>query len=69
MIRLRINGRDVELPAPTPLLEYVAQLGVDPRAVAIEINGRILERADFATTTLEAGDEVELVRMVGGGAG
>lgn len=66
-MRLRINGRDVELPGPTPLLDYLAGLGVDPRAVAVELNARILDREEFPGVHLEAGDRVEIVRMVGGG--
>ena len=64
----RINGRDVELDDPTPLLDYLAKLGVDPRAVAVEQNGEILQRDDYATATLREGDVVEIVKMVGGGA-
>lgn len=68
MIRLQINGKAVTLPEETALVAYLGGLGVDPRAVAVEINGRILERSDFATTQLRDGDLVEVVRMVGGGA-
>jgi len=67
MIRLRINGREVELPGPTPLLDYLGTLGVDPRGVAVELNDRILERAELPSAVLGGGDVVEIVRMVGGG--
>ena len=67
MIALQVNGRRVELGGPTPLLDYVADLGVDPRAIAVEINGEILERDAYAARTLQEGDVVEIVRMVGGG--
>lgn len=67
MISLEVNGRRVELERPTPLVEYIERLGVDPRAVAVEHNGEILERSAYASTTLRAGDRVEIVRMVGGG--
>lgn len=66
-IRLRINGRDVELSGPTPLPEYLGGLGVDARAVAVELNERILERSELPAAVLRAGDVVEIVRMVGGG--
>ena len=68
MIELQVNGRRVELAAPTPLLEYLATLGVSHRAVAVEHNGVILERDLYPKTTLQQGDVVEIVRMVGGGA-
>jgi sulfur carrier protein len=67
VISLQVNGKNVELEAPTPLLEYLEKLGVNPRAVAVEHNGEILERAAYAGVTLREGDRVEIVRMVGGG--
>jgi thiamine biosynthesis protein ThiS len=67
VVRLKVNGKPVELEAPTPLVAYLRSLGVDPRAVAVEVNERIIERADFEQTTLQADDVVEIVRMVGGG--
>lgn len=67
MIALKVNGRAVELPETTPLLDYVRQLGVDPRAIAVEINGEIIQREAFAGCRLHDGDAVEIVRMVGGG--
>jgi thiamine biosynthesis protein ThiS len=68
VITLRVNGKPVELPGPTPLLDYVGRLGVDPRAIAVEVNGEILQRDGYAGCTLADGDAVEIVRMVGGGA-
>jgi len=67
MISLQVNGKKVELEHPTRLLDYLDQLGVNQRAVAVELNGTILERAAFEGVTLQQGDNVEIVRMVGGG--
>ena len=67
MIALQVNGKEVELEGPTSVLAYIEKLGVSPRAVAVEHNGAIIERDAYATTTLNAGDTVEIVRMVGGG--
>ena len=67
MIALQVNGRPVELTGPTPLLDYLRGLGADPRAVAVEVNGEILQRERYGDCTLGDGDVVEIVRMVGGG--
>jgi len=67
MISLEVNGKHVELEGPTPLLAYIDQLGVNPRSIAVEHNGEILERAAYSSITLREGDRVEIVRMVGGG--
>jgi len=67
MIHLQINGKSVTLAEETALSTYLGDLGVDARAVAVEVNGRILERSDIAITVLRDGDLVEVVKMVGGG--
>jgi sulfur carrier protein len=68
VIALQINGKRVELERPTALLAYLEQLGVNPRAVAVEHNGEIIERSGYEAVTLRDGDQVEIVRMVGGGS-
>jgi sulfur carrier protein len=69
VITVQINGKQVELVGPTPLLAYLERLGVEPRAVAVEYNGAIVERSDYAGVLLSDGDALEIVRMVGGGSG
>lgn len=69
MIGVQVNGKPVELTGPTRLLDYLRSLGVDARTVAVEVNGDILERERYAACTLGDGDTIEIVRMVGGGAG
>jgi sulfur carrier protein len=67
MITLQVNGKEVELDAPIPLVLYLEKLGVNPRTVAVEHNGEIIQRTSFAAVVLQEGDRVEIVRMVGGG--
>jgi len=67
MIAVKVNGRRVDLDGPIALLTYLEKLGVSSRAVAVELNGEILERPAYANAMLSDGDVVEIVRMVGGG--
>ena len=67
MITVQVNGKPVELERATPLLAYLEQLGVNPKAIAVEHNGTIIERAAYEGVTLNQDDNVEIVRMVGGG--
>jgi len=67
LIALQVNGKRVELEGPTALPAYLAELGVNPRSVAVEHNGSIIERAAYDSLVLDDGDVVEIVRMVGGG--
>ncbi len=68
MERLRVNGREIEFSHPTALPDYLRELGVDPRAIAVEHNGEIIQRTVYDACLLRDGDVVEIVRMVGGGA-
>ena len=67
MIRLTINGEEQEFPDATPLSEYVTSLGVSPKMIAIAYNGEVLRRDQWAEVTLSEGDNLEVVRAVGGG--
>ena len=67
MIALEINGKHVELDGPMGLVEYLEKLELNPRAIAVEHNGEIIERASYPSIVLHDGDRVEIVRMVGGG--
>jgi sulfur carrier protein len=62
-----LNGEPHRLPAGSTLLDLVAGLGRDPRTVAVERNGEIVRRADYAATALAAGDRLEVVHFVQGG--
>lgn len=67
MIRLQVNGKPRDVEQPASLLALLEQIGVDPRIVAVERNGEIVKRTAFAETPIAEGDQLEIVRMVGGG--
>ena len=45
----------------------LAALGIDPRRVAVEHNLVVVKRGAYDETTINDGDEVEVVNFVGGG--
>lgn len=63
---VKINGIDFNA-AGQPLTEYLSTNGYNPTRIAIEYNGEILPKAQYAETILADGDEVEIVNFVGGG--
>jgi len=62
-----INGEKTELPAPRTIAQLLAEQGFAGRAVAVEVNKKIVPRKLHADTTLRDGDQVEMVTLVGGG--
>ena len=67
MIRLTINGKPRELPAPTGLIQYLESLDLSTQFIAVGYNGEVIEKDNFHEITLSDGDVVEIVRPVGGG--
>ena len=63
-----INGQARTIAAGTTLAALIEELGLGDRRVAVERNREVVPRAQHATTTLAAGDRVELVTFVGGGS-
>ena len=65
---IRLNGDPFELTAPLTVSALLTSLDIDARRVAVELNLVVLERAAFDTTVIQAGDTMEIVNFVGGGA-
>ena len=65
--RVTINGKVEELPAGLTVAELLERRGIHTTLVAVEHNGRILGREEFARATITAGDTLEIVHFVGGG--
>ncbi len=66
-MRIKLNGEPYDLAGPVTVSELLARLGIDGRRVAVEVNLVVLKRAALDQTTIDDGDEVEIVNFVGGG--
>lgn len=64
---LLVNGEERRVPGPASAADLLRHLGLDERAVVVELNRRIVRRPELPATSLQAGDVVELVHFVGGG--
>ncbi len=65
-MQITINGKLEELQANT-IMDILKHKAVDPHMVAVELNTRIIERAQLETTTVKEGDTVEFLFYMGGG--
>lgn len=66
-LQITLNGDGYEVAGPLTVAELLARLEIDARRVAVEHNLVVLKRDAFDRTTVQAGDEVEIVNFVGGG--
>jgi thiazole synthase len=62
-----INGERKQITAGVTLLELLSELELDPRAVVVEHNRKIVRRVGLSDVTVNDGDAIELVHFVGGG--
>jgi thiamine biosynthesis protein ThiS len=67
-MQLQINGDAREFPDGLNISGLVAQLGMKPDRVAVELNLEIVPRSSWEATVLKSGDKLEIVHFVGGGA-
>jgi len=65
-VRLKVNGEEIDTVAAT-VLQLLQEKEIKPERVAVEVNVKVLKRADFERYSLHEGDVVEIVYFVGGG--
>ena len=64
---LTINGEQKAFGGMSNVAALVAELGLDPRKVAVERNLEIVPRSAYGQTALADGDRIEIVHFIGGG--
>ncbi len=62
-----VNGERRVVAAGASAFDVVAELGLESRPVAVEVNERVVPRRELAERVLSAGDRLEIVTLVGGG--
>jgi len=66
-VQIELNGETREVDEGLTVAGLLERLGPKGVQVAVEVNARVIRRAEHATHVLAAGDRVELVTFVGGG--
>lgn len=67
LVDVEINGEPRHARRGITLAELLGDLSLDPRAVVVEHNRRIVRRDALGTVRVADGDRFELVHFVGGG--
>ena len=66
-IEVTINGEPRLVPSRSTVAEVVRHLELPTERVAVELNQRVVRRAEWSETPISAGDRLEIVHFVGGG--
>ena len=66
-LAIQVNGEPRRIPGGLTIAGMLAELGLDPRKVAVERNFEIVPRSTLAEVPVADGDAFEIVHIVGGG--
>ena len=67
MLDLTVNGTTTDVGDARTIADVVARMGLTSKKIAVERNGEIVPRSQYAATPVRAGDRLEIVGAVGGG--
>ena len=61
------NGQSIVATLPCSIEEFLVAQGLLPRSVVVEHNGGAVAPSEFSKRQLNAGDRLEIVKIVAGG--
>ncbi|HEY0984391.1 sulfur carrier protein ThiS [Schlesneria sp.] len=67
MLSILVNGEQQSVAPGLTVAELLASLKLNPRFLAVELNRRVIPRAEHSQTKIAAHDQIEIVTLVGGG--
>ena len=68
LIQITLNGKPNEIAGGSTVSDILLKWKVRPELVTVEVNENILQKLDYDGTEIKAGDRVEFVFYMGGGA-
>jgi sulfur carrier protein len=66
-MRIQVNEQDRDVPDGTTVAALLQILSIPATRAAVEVDRRLVRRADHAVHVLQPGAQVEIVTLVGGG--
>ena len=63
-----VNGKKLEVTDGATITALLEELNINPLRVAIQLNLEIIKRERYDTTTLRAGDKLEIITFMAGGS-
>ncbi len=66
-VSIQVNGEPRLVAEGLTIVDLLAELGLRPDRVAVEMNRAIVKQPRWADTAIPPGAELEIVQFVGGG--
>ena len=67
MARIQLNGRKLELKNKDTILTLLKRYKIDGKKIAVELNGKIINRNKYKIVYVKNKDKIEIVHFIGGG--
>ena len=67
MARIQLNGRKLELKNKHSIFTLLKRYKMDGKKIAVELNGKIINRDKYKTVYVKNKDKIEIVHFIGGG--
>ena len=66
-IKIRANGKIKSIPENYKMSDFVKNLNIPIKKVAIELNQEIIDKKKMDKINLKKNDRIEIVHFIGGG--
>jgi len=67
MIDISANSKKINIDSNISIFNFLVSINQNPKRCLVELNGSVVQSADFATTILQDNDKLEIIRLVAGG--
>ena len=67
MAKIQLNGKQFLLDKKYSLISLLKKFKINEKKVAVELNGKIVNKNKFSSTVIKNKDKLEVVHFIGGG--
>ena len=67
MAKIQLNGKQFVLDKKYSLISLLKKFKINEKKVAVELNGKIVNKNKFSSTVIKNKDKLEVVHFIGGG--
>ncbi len=67
MAKIQLNGSKRVISSKFSILSLLKKYKIDSKKVAVELNGKIVNKSKYKLVYLKDKDKVEIVHFIGGG--
>ena len=67
MAKIQLNGKKIQLKQKILLSKLLKKYKLDRKKIAVELNGKIVNRNKYKIIYIKNKDKIEIVHFIGGG--